>query len=281
MSLSQTDCSSILIASFGTMVGALSSSFCSRSLNKTSVGALIAAAAGMMVGCSIVLTGECVRRTDTVVAGVSLIAGISLMRLLDMFCSSYLDAECFEFDGLSGEKAVRVVIMFLSLVAHSIGEGFSLGLSAVDSSSTSIIVSSSLAVHNIPETAALMFSYRAKGLSNNMSVVLAVLSNLPQSIVALPALSFFASSRVFLEYGMGLSAGCMLYAVWSDVYPEAVESVGKSRALSIGSLASILVIIFDVTSHVHIRYKGSEFSFFQLLSSQLTCCQSRTNCEHC
>lgn len=251
--MSQTDCSSILIASIGTLAGALSSSFCSRSLNKSSVGALIAAAAGMMVGCSIVLIGECVQRTDIMVGGLSLIAGISLMRVLDMLCSSYLDVECFEFDGLSGERAVRVVIMFVGLVVHSIGEGLSLGLSAVDSSSTSMIVSTSLAVHNIPETAALMFSYRAKGLSDNMSVVLAVLSNLPQSIVALPALSFFASSRVFLEYGMGLSAGCMLYAVWSDVYPEAVESVGKSRAFSIAALASILVIIFDVTSHIHIR----------------------------
>ena len=105
----------------------------------------------------------------------------------------------------------------------------------------------------IPETAALMFSFRAKGLSDGLSAVLAILSNLPQSIVALPAFSLFSSSALLMQWGMGMAAGCMMYSVSTDIYPEAVTAIGSPRARTVASLAGSLVVAFDIYSHIHIR----------------------------
>ena len=143
--------------------------------------------------------------------------------------------------------------MLAGLVLHSVGEGLSLGLSASESSSTSTLVALSLAIHNIPETAALLFSFKAKGVSLFAAAILAVLSNLPQSLVAVPSMSVFTQYERLIEYGMGVSAGCMAFAVVEDVYPEAVSAIGNKRSLPIAAMAGALVVVFDIYSHIHIR----------------------------
>ena len=243
----------ISVAFSGTVIGAGIGSICTASLSKTKVGVLIAVAAGMMAGCALVLFQECVSRSGVFGALSSGTAGLILMWSLDWACTNMLSEEKFEFSGLSGHKAVRVFIMLASLIVHSVGEGLSLGLSAADSSSTSALVSASLALHNIPETAALLLSFRGKGVRQGAAVLLAVFSNLPQSIVALPAYSLFASSSTLIQYGMGMSSTCMAYAVVVDVFPEALHAIPRRFAVSIAAVASLVVIAFDLYSHSHIR----------------------------
>ena len=244
---------SVAVAFSGTMVGAGIGAAFTANLSRVKVGVLIALAAGMMAGCALVLLQECTARVGYGASIYSSLLGLLLMYSLDWICSNIFSEEKFEFTGLSGHKAVRVFVMLTSLIMHSIGEGLSLGLSAADSSSTSAIVSSSLALHNIPETVALLLSFRGKGLSQGSAILLAVFSNLPQSIVALPAFSFFASSSTLIEYGMGIAASCMGYAVIVDVFPEAVEAVPRGVALAIAALSALAVVVFDFYSHVHIR----------------------------
>lgn len=143
--------------------------------------------------------------------------------------------------------------MLLSLIIHSFGEGLSLGLAATDSSSTSSLVAMSLAAHNIPETAALVMSFRAKGVSFGYSMLLGVISSIPQSVVALPSLHLFSAYSHLIDYGMGASAGCMLYAVFSDIFPEAVGTIGLRRSLSVGLFAVAVVIVFDIYTHHNVR----------------------------
>ena len=243
----------ILIAVLGTIAGSISSCMYSKTVNKSNVGVLIATAAGMMVGCSLVLIGESVERSGLIRGLAAVAVGMMLMVVLDYLFTNCLDVDTFHFTGLSGQQAMRVALMIVGLVGHSVGEGLSLGMSAAESSSTSTIVSTSLAIHNIPETAALMFSFRAKGLSDGLSAVLAILSNLPQSIVALPAFSLFSSSALLMQWGMGMAAGCMMYSVSTDIYPEAVTAIGSPRARTVASLAGSLVVAFDIYSHIHIR----------------------------
>ena len=243
----------IALSFSGTLGGAFLACFFSQTLTRSKSGILVAMAAGMMIGCCFVLISECASRCSWLASQMLLGLGVALMAALDGLCSRLVNEATFEFSGVSGKPAVRVLIMLLGLLMHSAGEGLSLGLSAAESSSTSSIVASSLALHNVPETAALLISYRAKGLSDRAAILLAILSSLPQSLVAFPASEFFIASKDTIQYGMGLSAGCMLYAVVSDIFPEAQRSLGRVKALWCSLFASIMIILFDSYSHIQIR----------------------------
>jgi len=251
----------ILVAALGTVCGSLVSYLFADSIRKSDIGYLIACAAGMMTGCAFVLVAEAVRLSGLLVSLSSFFVGIALMQLLDMICSKYLDVETFQFTGLHGHRAIRLFIMVVGLVLHSVGEGISLGLSASVSSdsgivSTGFVVYTSLAIHNIPEAAALAFAFRSKGASKYYATILAVLANSPQSIMAIPSLSVFSTYASTIQYGMGIAAGCMMYAVVSDIYPESIESLGdklKHRAPIITSITGIFVVVFDIYSHIQIR----------------------------
>jgi ZIP family zinc transporter len=244
---------SIFVALLGTITGCISSFIFNQSIGKSGIGNLIATAAGMMLGCALVQIHECMDISGTFTALASCALGLLMMFVLDQIVGNILDRDAFQMSGLRGDRAVRLLVMLIGLIIHSIGEGLSLGLAAASNSSAGTIMATTLAVHNIPETAALVFSYRAKGLTHSMSMLFAVLSNLPQTIVAIPAFKFFSSSALLVNYGMGASAGCMLYAVFNDVYPEAVSSIGKQRSLYILAMSCALVALFDITSHIHIR----------------------------
>lgn len=244
----------IFLSLGGTVLGASFACFFSHNLTKTKSGLLVASAAGMMIGCSLVLIAESAQRTSVPQSILSVFVGIALMAGVDRLCSDFLNETAFHFSGVSSKQSVRVLVMLLGLVVHSVGEGLSLGLSAADSfSSTGSIVASSLAVHNVPETAALLISFRAKGLSETVSVLFAIFSNLPQSLVAIPALRFFSSNAEIIKYGMGVSSGCMLYAVVEDIFPEAEKLLGRRSAVGHSLLGAVVIIVFDIYSHIQIR----------------------------
>jgi zinc transporter ZupT len=113
-----------------TIAGATLSVILAHKILKTQIAFLISCAAGMMMGCAFVLLEESFRLRSAAVGMVSLCVGISLMKCLDMICTRYLNVD-FEFVNLHGKKAVRLLILVLGLILHSLGEGLSLGLSAV------------------------------------------------------------------------------------------------------------------------------------------------------
>jgi len=245
--------SPLVLAIFGTFTGALVGALFTYTIHKSQVGLLIASAAGMMAGCGLVLLEEAFYRFGVTSALSSCLAGIALMKVIDIFCEKCLLPKTFRFSGLSGNQAIRVFVMLMGLILHSVGEGLSLGLSATESSSSGAVVALSLALHNIPETAALLFSYHSKGVSLVSAAVLAILSNLPQSIVAIPSMTVFSHNSRLMEYGLGMSAGCMAFAVVEDVFPEAVASLGTRRSLSVAAMTGAFVVLFDIYSHIHIR----------------------------
>ncbi len=252
----------IFVAATGTIIGSLISYLFADSIHKSDIGYLIACAAGMMTGCAFVLIVEAVRLSSLMISLSSFFVGLAIMQLLDTICNKYLDIQTFQFTGLHGQRAIRLFVMVIGLVLHSVGEGISLGLSAsvsgVEGStvSTGFVVYTSLAIHNIPEAAALAFAFRSKGTSKYYATFLAVLANSPQSIMAIPSLSVFSSYASTIQYGMGIAAGCMLYAVVSDIYPESLEALGdklKHRAPVITAITAIFVVLFDIYSHIQIR----------------------------
>jgi ZIP family zinc transporter len=243
----------LAIAVLGTVIGALMAAIFIAFIPKANVGVLIATAAGMMIGCGLVLLQECIGHLGIYHTALSFSMGAVLMYGIDVLCSRYLSVETFAFSGLKGQRALRVLITLLSFFLHSLGEGLSLGLSATESKSVSWLVALSLAIHNIPETASLVFLFKGKGVPTFYALLLSILSSAPQSLVALPSLHFFSLYMHLIEYGMGVSAGCMAYSVAMDVFPEAVLAIGPRRSVSMGLLTGSLVVVFDVYTHLNVR----------------------------
>lgn len=242
----------IIYAAGGTVLGAIVSIAFSKTLQTEHLGYCIATAAGMMTACSAVMFLEVCEELGFLSSLVSVSFGLLVMRILDWLCTSCFDAKRFEFSGLHGEKAVRTLILFFSLCIHSMGEGFSLGIAAASKSESSSMVYTALALHNIPEAAALSFAYSAKGVSVTNSLILTVLSTLPQALLAFPVSSLFLGYASAIHVGMGLSAGFMLYSVVSDIFPESLEALGY-RAYLVAGFAAASLIVFDVYSHEEIR----------------------------
>lgn len=248
----------IVVALLGTLTGSAISQVFESRISRKDIGVWIAVAAGMMMGCGTVLTYEAIELNGYVLGISSVLLGMAFMKLVDYFSTQYLDVDKFCFSSLRGEKAIKLLVTLIGLVAHSIGEGLSLGISAAQretlSSGTGFVVYVSLALHNIPEAAALALAFRNKGTTKLQAGILAIASTLPQSIVAVPAYSLFSMSYSAIVIGTGIASGCMFYAVLYDIYPEAVELMGNQKQTIVVTVVSTsLVILFDVYHHILIR----------------------------
>lgn len=208
----------------------------------------------MMTGCSTVLMCEAYSTSASllvIIAGVAL--GVGLMLIVDRFFT----ANPLEHLGtLKGARASRAAVVLLGMMVHSLGEGLCLGLSsASDKSHLGGLVFGSIAIHNIPEGAALCLAFIAKGMKPLEGAVFALIANLPQPISALPA--YLLSKHVLsvtpslVAMGLAVAAGCMGYAVVMDIAPEAYRLLGNDplRTTALTGLCSAVVIAVDFYAH--------------------------------
>jgi zinc transporter ZupT len=68
---------------------------------------------------------------------------------------------------------------------------------------------------------------------------------LPQPLMAVPAFLFVLVFRPFLPIGLGLAAGAMIYMVFSELLPDALEDVSKLTAAASMVLATFAMLAFQ------------------------------------
>ncbi|KAF4669242.1 hypothetical protein FOL47_002631 [Perkinsus chesapeaki] len=236
-----------------TLIGSCSVGLIGALSDKLS-GVCVAIAAGMMSGCSFVLMCEAFHTTTSLIAiGIGLCCGVSLMLAVDKFFTAN---PLQQLGTLKGARASRAAVVLLGMMVHSLGEGLCLGLSsASDKSHLGGLVFSSIALHNIPEGAALCLAFVAKGMTPLEGALFAFIANLPQPVSALPA--FLLSTRVLsvsptlVATGLAAAAGCMGYAVVVDIAPEAHRMLGNDpmRTTALTGVCSAAVIAMDFYAH--------------------------------
>merc|ERR1719233_139779 len=188
------------------------------------MGFLISLTAGLMGGCSTLMFVEALMRNDSyplVTALLSTSSGLMIVHLIAMRLES---SEEVTFLSLKGKNASRAIIIMLSMCIHSLGEGISIAVSSsADANRLGVFVIVSLAIHNIPEGMAIAMMFVNKGLSVRQASVCAVLSNLPQPLIAVPAYVFLAAYKGVIPLGLGFSSGAILFVIFSELIPEAQE----------------------------------------------------------
>ncbi|MFB6170260.1 MAG: ZIP family metal transporter [Haloarculaceae archaeon] len=215
-------------------------------------------ASGIMVAASILgLLPEGLNTGSPLEVGIGVLVGVALV------VAGHRLVDSVEFTPKAYEKAdfSKLLLILGVLTVHSFPEGVAIGVSFADLNLASgipifgltvpvlaVVMTIAISIHNIPEGVAISIPLRSMGVSEPRMVWWSVFSSLPQPIGAVIAFAFVRYARELLPIGFGFAAGAMLYLVFTEFVPEALE-VGEDlpsqghRQLVSGFLAGVLVMV--------------------------------------
>lgn len=93
-------------------------------------------------------------------------------------------------------------------------------------------MTAAIGAHNIPEGMAVATVLVGKGASPARAVWWSVVTSLPQPLVAVPSYVFVDTFQALLPLAMGFAAGCMIWMVFAELLPDALEVPSGEWGLS-------------------------------------------------
>jgi len=230
-----------LLTAIMTGVGALPFLFVKKVGDRT-MGWSNAAAAGLMLAASHSLIAEGVSIDITLtLAGV--LAGLGVIVMADRLLSGAGDVEVADLQGTGAAKALLILGI---MTAHSFAEGVGVGVSFAGSEGLGAYITTAIAFHNVPEGLAIALVLVPRGSPVWKAALWAIFTSLPQPIMAAPAYLFVETFRPFLPMGLGLAAGAMIWMVFSELYPDALEKVRQGSAANAVTLAFSAMMAFQM-----------------------------------
>jgi zinc transporter, ZIP family len=217
------------ITALATGLGAIPFFFV-KQIDKKWLGIGNAIAAGLMLGASIGLIYEGATIQDVDFPAMRLLIGMGiglLIVLISQRLLSHQDKD-FHIGKVQGADAISMLMIVAVMTIHSFAEGVGVGVSWGDGRSFGTLISAAIAIHNIPEGLAISLVLIPRGTSVWRAAGWSVFSSLPQPLMAVPAFLFVLFFREFLPLGLGLAAGAMIWMVFKELLPEALEEMPKN-----------------------------------------------------
>jgi ZIP family zinc transporter len=231
-----------LLTAIATGLGALPFVFV-KDLPRRWLGASNAVAAGLMLAASFGLLYEGVRygllRTLAgALTGLVFIVGVR--KLLQREEHPAVFAQMSEMDSRKALLMVGVMTM------HSFTEGVGVGVSFGGGIELGLFITLAIAVHNIPEGLAISLVLVPRGVSWSRAAFWSVFSSLPQPLMAVPAFVFVETFKPLLPYGLGFASGAMIWMVFSELVPDALEDASGNLVAIIVTLSIFAMMAFQV-----------------------------------
>jgi zinc transporter, ZIP family len=206
---------------------------------------MLAVAAGMMIAASYSLLYEGCTFDDphdmskihtAIRSAFGAFVGLVFIVLTEKFLAKYED---LQVGSLGGADAKRALLIFFVMTLHSFSEGVGIGVSfgGVHGSELGVFISASLAVHNIPEGLAMAVTLLPRGTCLLSAVLWAILTSIPQPLMALPAYWFVHHFIPVLPVGLGFAGGAMAWVALFELLTEAVEESGLVTTAVVSSLS--------------------------------------------
>ena len=234
-----------LVTAVATGLGAIPFLFF-RDMSRRWLGLSNALAAGLMGAASSTLIYEGIadsvpRVLLGVVVGLVFIAGTrKLLR----------ERPDAQLGSLRGADATRGILIVAIMTLHSLTEGIGVGVSFGGGLALGLFITIAIAVHNIPEGLAISLVLVPRGEPVWRAAAWSVFSSLPQPILAVPAFLFVESFRPFLPVGLGFAAGAMLWMVFAEMIPEALEDAPRDAVALTVTLSLVAMIAFQALLRV-------------------------------
>jgi ZIP family zinc transporter len=231
-----------LLTAAATGLGALPFAF-AKHPTRGWLGASNAVAAGLMLAASFGLIYEGVNygvlRT---LAGALLGLGfiVAARRVLRQ------DEHPAVFAGMGGLDARKALLIVGVMTVHSFTEGVGIGVSFGGGEALGLFISLALAVHNVPEGLAISLVLVPRGVGWVRAAWWSVFSSLPQPLMAVPAFLFVELFRPLLPYGLGFAAGAMIWMVFSELVPDALEEASSNLVAVVVTTSIVAMVAFQV-----------------------------------
>jgi zinc transporter, ZIP family len=175
------------------------------------------------------------------------VAGALLGFTFILGTKQFLDKyEDLKVGGLAGTDARRALLIFFVMTLHSFSEGVGIGVSfgGAHGSELGLFISASLAVHNIPEGLAIAVVLIPKKTAKLTAALWAILTSIPQPLMAVPSYLFVKYFISILPIGLGFAGGAMAWVAFMELLMEAYEEIGivSTGFVSALSLSAMLLL---------------------------------------
>ncbi|MDR9417963.1 ZIP family metal transporter [Gracilimonas sp.] len=223
-----------LLTAVATGLGAVPFFFI-KDISQSLLGKSNAAASGLMLAASFSLIMEGYDLDEWMTLG-GMLAGVVLVVLANKWMDGRSDVDVKDLVGAKRKQ----MLMFLGIMTvHSFAEGISVGVSFANTMEFGIFIAIAIAIHNIPEGLAISLVMVPQGTSPIKAVWWSIFSSLPQPLMAVPAFLFVEIFKEYLPFGLGFAAGAMIWMVFADLIPEALE---KCEAKKVGLWVTLAVL---------------------------------------
>jgi ZIP family zinc transporter len=223
-----------------TGLGALPFLFVKR-MSRRWLGLSNAVAAGLMAGASAGLIRE---GADYGIARV--MAGVLLGVVFIVVSQRLLSARpALELGSLRGADALKGLMIVGVMTIHSVAEGVGVGVAFGGGEALGLFITVAIAVHNIPEGLAISLVLVPRGEPVRRAALWSVVSSLPQPLLAVPAFLFVETFAAFLPIGLGFAAGAMLWMVFGELIPEALEDADRTVVAVVVTLSIVAMLVFQ------------------------------------
>jgi zinc transporter, ZIP family len=231
-----------LLTAVATGLGALPFAFAKHPTRRW-LGASNAVAAGLMLAASFGLLYEGVNYgLSRTLAGALL--GLGFIVAARRFLRQ--DEHPAVFAGMGGLDARKGLLIVGVMTVHSFTEGIGIGVSFGGGQALGLFISVALAVHNVPEGLAISLVLVPRGVSVARAAWWSVFSSLPQPLMAVPAFLFVELFRPLLPYGLGFAAGAMIWMVFSELVPDALEEASSDLVAVVLTASVVAMVAFQV-----------------------------------
>jgi zinc transporter ZupT len=215
-----------LISDLATALGVLPFLFLDR-VDRKWQGMAGAAAGGMMLSASVFALADKALRSGSAIGVITgMLAGASFFAL----ARRLVERQHWHLGSWTERDSRKSILVIATMFVHSVPEGIAIGVGyATGEVRFGLLLATAIAVHNIPEGTAVALPLRTQGASLWTCASYAVLTSLPQPMLAVPAFALTSVFQPLVAPALGFAGGAMIFLVMAELLPESLESCSRTE----------------------------------------------------